>query len=140
MNDYFIPASLLFSAFAGSARAANAQAPENIRDLETAYQKFCWEKPLRIWVKKDDSTIIQIHKDSGIDWLTLQDVRQGIIKSPEPDLNNLHQEFLDGIFQSVPAVNPEISGRCGKKAEAAGPAGKHGGGNSHPQLHEALSL
>ena len=74
MNDYFIPASLLSSAFAGSARAANAQAPENIRDLETAYQKFCWEEPLRIWVKKDDSTIIQIHKDSGIDWLTLQDV------------------------------------------------------------------
>lgn len=202
--NYFIPAFLLVSAFAGSACAANAQAPESIRDLETAYQKFCFrrgeallpafskkllslqqqavnqsdfekarliqsvlqnikkdilspppattidpffigkawkkngdsseftqfldsslrrfskdvkqtafqpqnqwadpgkssreivvfrEEPLRIWVKKDDSTIIQIHRDSGIDWLTLQDGRQGIIKSPEQDLNNLHQEF-----------------------------------------------
>lgn len=51
-------------------------------------------EPLRIWVKKDDSTIIQIYKDSSTDWLTLQDGRQNIIKSPEPGLNNLHQEFL----------------------------------------------
>ena len=203
--NYFMPAFLLISALAGSVWAANAQAPENIRDLETAYQKFCtrrgeallpafskkllalqqqavnqsdfekakqiqsvlqnikkdilsppssntidpffigkaWKKngdsneftqfldaglrrfskdvkqtafqpqdqwadpgkssreivdftgePLRIWVKKHDSTIIQIYKDSSTDWLTLQDGRQNIIKSPEPGLNNLHQEFL----------------------------------------------
>lgn len=39
--NYFMPAFLLISALAGSVWAANAQAPENIRDLETAYQKFC---------------------------------------------------------------------------------------------------
>lgn len=202
--NYFIPAFLLVSAVADSVCAANAQAPESIRDLETAYQKFCtrrgeallpvfskkllslqqqavnqsdfekakqiqsilqnikkdilsppssttidpffigkaWKKngdrneftqfvdsglkrfakdikqtefqpqnqsadptkssreivvfreePLRIWIKKDDSTVIQIYKNSSIDWLTLQDSRQNIIKSPESGLNNLHQEF-----------------------------------------------
>ena len=42
--NYFIPAFLLVSAFAGSACAANAQAPESIRDFETAYQKFCFRR------------------------------------------------------------------------------------------------
>lgn len=51
------------------------------------------QEPLRIWLKKDDSTIIQIYKDSNTDWLTLQESKQNIIKSPEPGLNNLHQEF-----------------------------------------------
>lgn len=202
--NYFIPVFLLISAVADSVCTANDQAPENIRDLETVYQKFCtrrgeallpaftkkllalqhqavnqsdfekakqiqsiltsikkdilsppssntidpffigkaWKKnedsneftqfldpglrrfakdvqqtefrpqdqwadpgkssreivvftgePSRIWVKKDDSTIIQIYKDSHTDWLTLQDSRQNPVKSPEPGLNNLHQEF-----------------------------------------------
>lgn len=202
--NYIIPAFLLFSSFTDSVCATNVQAPGSIRDLETAYQKFCirrgeallpafskkllslqqqavnqsdfekakqiqsllqnikkdvlspppsttidpffigkaWKKngdsseftqfldsglrrfakdvkqpafqpqdqwadpgkssreivvfreePLRIWFKRDDSTIIQIYKDASIDWLTLQDGRQGITKSPETDLENLHQEF-----------------------------------------------
>lgn len=105
----FMPAFLLISALACSVCVANVQAPENIRDLETAFQpQDQWAdpgkssreiivftgEPLRIWVKKDDSTIIQIYKDSSTDWLTLQDGGQNIIKSPQPGLNNLHQEFL----------------------------------------------
>lgn len=50
--------------------------------------------PLRIWLKKDDSTVIQIYTDSSTDWLTVQDSPQNIPKSPEPAWSNLHQEFL----------------------------------------------
>lgn len=50
--------------------------------------------PLRIWLKKDDSTVIQIYTDSSTDWLTVQDSPQNIPKSPETAWSNLHQEFL----------------------------------------------
>lgn len=202
--SYFIPASLLIFAVAGSFCTASNQAPESIRDLETVYQKFCtrrgealipifskklltlqqqavsqsdfekakqiqsvlsnikkdilspplsntidpffigkawkkngdsteftqfldsslrrfakdikqpefqpqnqWANPnkssheivvftpdaLRIWLKKDDSTVIQIYADSCTDWLTVQDSPRNILKSPEPAWSNLHQEF-----------------------------------------------
>lgn len=48
---------------------------------------------LRVWLKKDDSTMIQIFQDSDVDWLKLRDNERNL---PEPSgsvLNQLQQEF-----------------------------------------------
>lgn len=242
--NYFMPAFLLISALAGSVWAANAQAPENIRDLETAYQKFCtrrgeallpafskkllalqqqavnqsdfekakqiqsvlqnikkdilsppssntidpffigkaWKKngdsneftqfldaglrrfskdikqtafqpqdqwadpgkssreivvftgePLRIWVKKDDSTIIQIYKDSSTDWLPGRHrgqghppIRRDAAFRPEGDVPHGFRHACARYLQSQ--LPPPHGGYFRKTKGLGGHAVRHGTG------------
>ena len=50
-------------------------------------------KPSRIWLKKDDFTILQIYEDIYTDWFTVQGSGQKIPQGAGDDLNKLRQEF-----------------------------------------------
>lgn len=51
--------------------------------------------PGRVWLKKDDSTTIQIYSDLYVDWFTVQGHEQKMPPSAAEDLNALQQEFRE---------------------------------------------
>lgn len=49
--------------------------------------------PSRIWLRKDDATIIQIYRDNTVDWFKVRDNERKAAEAPGDDLTKLQQEF-----------------------------------------------
>lgn len=50
-------------------------------------------EPSRIWLKRDDTFIIQVYMDATVDWLKVRDTNRNIAGPAGDDLKKLQQEF-----------------------------------------------
>lgn len=80
--------------------------------------------PSRIWLKKDDSTLIQIYDDSYADWFTVQNNKPNATTSSGCGPNNLHQEFLREYSQTCKSLTQKYLDAVEKRQKQLAHEGK----------------